>query len=430
MKENEAVYNLFKLVNEESANKYARSLKKYNIYTVGQLYGALNPILPKINKEQIKNKGLTASYLTKIELVNKKEYQTGALKTIIKAPPSELLKINDLLSKVDIPISSLKNNKSVLSLGCKSSKHSYRTTFWSNSPKAHKTKEGLFIVPNYSNAGTVFSQGERGTCVANATVSLIDYLTKNNYSRQFLYHQCKMIDGIPNTEGTYLETVAKVLSLEKLKDYGCVEENLWLYNPYSQDSEHQGPPPEACFDDDRFLANRIAYVRKTSLINDIITLLSGSDEADPVPVVISVALYSSFNNYSSQRTGWISMPLPSEKTIGGHAMLIVGFDKEEQLFLVRNSWGLDWAAENKWGYSGHAVIPYAYLKKYLYTGFSVVDHKIEETNVLPKDRLYNNKYRLESGQLAASKRKVKTNKKTNSPKKKKKEGFFKRLFKM
>lgn len=432
MKENDNVYNLLSEVNKNNARKYANSLKKYNIHTIGQLYGALNPLLPKINADQVKEKALAANYLKSIEKVSSHEYQVTTLKKIIKAPTAEIDKINKLLNKVKLPVNALKNNKSVLSLGCKNSKYNFRTSFWSQNPIPQERGQGLFLVPNYSNAGSVFNQGQRGTCVANATVTLLDYLTKENYSRQFLYHQCKMLDGSPNTGGTYLKIAAKVLSWEMLKDYGCPVERAWEYNPFEDSTEHQGPPPEKSFHGQRFVGKQVAYVRESNSIKDIITLLSGSNVAKPLPVVIGVTLYSSFNNYSSQRTGWITMPLPGETIIGGHAMLIVGFDQEKKLFLVRNSWGYDWAVENEWGYPGHAIIPYAYIKKYLHAGFSLTQHDTDYFNLAEKDRLYNKKIKLESGQLAASKRVSPTRKKTKKAvkktSKKKKKGFFERLF--
>ena len=51
------------------------------------------------------------------------------------------------------------------------------------------------------------------------------------------------------------------------------------------------------------------------------------------------------------------MPLPntsSERLVGGHAVLAVGFDNAKQAFLVRNSWGKDW------GLAGYFWMPYAY----------------------------------------------------------------------
>ncbi len=49
------------------------------------------------------------------------------------------------------------------------------------------------------------------------------------------------------------------------------------------------------------------------------------------------------------------MPLHKEGSIGGHAVLAVGYNDAKQTFTVRNSWG------PSWGQKGYFTIPYAYL---------------------------------------------------------------------
>ncbi len=428
MRENDPISKLLNQVNPQKVRQYNHALKRYNINTIGQLYGALHPLLPRLNRAQAKNKALSSNFFKAVEKVNDVHYQTKSLKKLLNAPLKEINEIEKLLNSVKMTYCNLKNNDSVMSLGCKTHNQRFRTSFWSNSPKASFHSSGLFVIPNYRDLGSVFQQGERGTCVANATVTLLDYLSRINYSRQFLYHQCKMIDGIPNQQGTFLGIAAKALSMKVLKDYGCVKENLWEYNPIIGSSEHQGPPPERCFNAKRFVGKEAVYVRKSNIINDILTLLSGSNQANPVPVVIGVTLFSSFNNYSSQRTGWITMPLPGEQISGGHAMLIVGYDYEKKLFLVRNSWGVSWASANEWGYSGHAIIPFAYIQKYADAGFSIIKHDIEDFDVAEKHRLYNNKMRLESGRLAATKKKKSNTRQQKSKAKKKKKSFWSKFF--
>jgi hypothetical protein len=36
------------------------------------------------------------------------------------------------------------------------------------------------------------------------------------------------------------------------------------------------------------------------------------------------------------------MPQPGEGTLGGHAVCMVGYDKSERVFIMRNSWGVKW----------------------------------------------------------------------------------------
>jgi C1A family cysteine protease len=51
----------------------------------------------------------------------------------------------------------------------------------------------------------------------------------------------------------------------------------------------------------------------------------------------------------------VQMPQPNERSIGGHAVLAVGYDDEQRRFIARNSWGIIW------GQKGYFTIPYEYL---------------------------------------------------------------------
>ncbi len=55
------------------------------------------------------------------------------------------------------------------------------------------------------------------------------------------------------------------------------------------------------------------------------------------------------------RKGKLNLPKPNETTIGGHAVLAVGYNDAQKRFPIRNSWGMDW------GMKGYFTMPYAYL---------------------------------------------------------------------
>ena len=70
----------------------------------------------------------------------------------------------------------------------------------------------------------------------------------------------------------------------------------------------------------------------------------------------SVTVYESFQAASVARTGVVAMPGKGEKTLGGHAVMAVGYDRSAGRFLVRNSWGA------KWGKKGYGTMPFEYLE--------------------------------------------------------------------
>ena len=70
------------------------------------------------------------------------------------------------------------------------------------------------------------------------------------------------------------------------------------------------------------------------------------------PVVIGVQVYQSFEDTPS---GNVPMPEVAEELLGGHAILLVGYDDKTQRFTFRNSWG------TSWGDAGYGTLPYAYV---------------------------------------------------------------------
>lgn len=78
------------------------------------------------------------------------------------------------------------------------------------------------------------------------------------------------------------------------------------------------------------------------------------------PIMIAMEVFDSFEYFTTARTGICPMPLADEKMVGGHAVLVIGYDEKNQWFIVRNSWGADW------GQNGNFMMPYAYARQHVY----------------------------------------------------------------
>lgn len=194
-------------------------------------------------------------------------------------------------------------------------------------------------------ASPVEEQWQLGSCTAQAVVGAYELLTKMHYpdqfvdlSRLFLYYNARKISGdVDEDIGAYIST-----AIEAVKRYGLCREDLW---PYDINKFKVEPNWKSYFDARH---RTISNVYEITSHDQIIRMLDKR-----YPVVVGVAVYSGFDRVGNNATV-LSMPQRSEEPIGSHAMCIVGYDNEQELFLLRNSFGDDWAE------GGYFWVPYAY----------------------------------------------------------------------
>ena len=220
--------------------------------------------------------------------------------------------------------------------------------------------------------GPVRDQGNRGTCVAFATVALREFLDpwQTALSEQFLYWACKQLDGFPEA-GTTLHT-----AMGALNQYGCCRAATWPYQPQPvPGNESQNPPPPAAVPEaTRFRLSDCRPV-EPGLVAHYKRVLAGHGGARPMPVVLGVLVFNSWLlSPATHQSGKITLPLPDEDPVGGHAMCVVGYVDDPAVpgggyFIVRNSWGSQWAAHSPEA-PGHALMPYAYVEACAMEAFS------------------------------------------------------------
>jgi len=74
-------------------------------------------------------------------------------------------------------------------------------------------------------------------------------------------------------------------------------------------------------------------------------------------VLLGIRLFATW--YAPSGDGRIALPASSAVALGGHAVLLVGYDGDAGAtgyFIVRNSWGDDWGEE------GYAYLPDTYIE--------------------------------------------------------------------
>ena len=217
-----------------------------------------------------------------------------------------------------------------------------------------------------ANCPPIRDQKQRGTCVAFASIGFLEFHLNANetgrvkrFSEQFVYWACKADDGRPTEEGTFVSNARQVLKLR-----GSCLGRTWKYNPLPiPGNEGQGPPPQGAeFEATgfEFSANSVAAKNPERLR----ALLDNSK-----PVVLSVKTFPSWDYPTTFATGEITMPVPGDKTDGGHAICVVGYELNPRFpgggaFIIRNSWGTGWAKSSGRFQPGYGTLFFEYVKKY------------------------------------------------------------------
>jgi C1A family cysteine protease len=193
-----------------------------------------------------------------------------------------------------------------------------------------------------------YDQDYGGTCTANAATAALTYEQLKlghkpfAFSRLFVYYNERVLEHTENSDaGAMNRSAVKVLN-----KIGACSEIAWpydltkmLHRPYS--STYNAALHHRCVGYRRVAVNEHAV--KTAVFSDY-------------PVIIGLSIYEYFESDTVARSGVVPMPnLREEKLLGGHAVLLMGYDDDTQQFLVRNSWG------TKWGVHGYFHIPYDYV---------------------------------------------------------------------
>ena len=194
----------------------------------------------------------------------------------------------------------------------------------------------------------VYDQGQLGSCTANAISAAIQFdRMKQNLrpdfvpSRLFIYYNERVIEGtVSSDSGAQIRDGIKTVAKQ-----GTCPEPDWPYDI----SKFAVSPPKPDYTE--ALKNRaVGYSRLVQNLNLLKSCL-----ASGYPFVFGFTVYESFESQAVAQSGMVPMPSASEKTVGGHAVLAVGYDDVPQRFIVRNSWGTGW------GISGYFMMPYAYI---------------------------------------------------------------------
>jgi C1A family cysteine protease len=221
----------------------------------------------------------------------------------------------------------------------------------------------------------VEDQGNVGSCSGQAFAAILEYLDRKgdgkyvDVSRLFIYYNERKLEGtVGEDSGALLRD-----GIKSLAKWGACDEKLW---PYQESIFLREPSSEAYQD---ALKRKIVAYYRVSTLDDVKSAL-----AEGLPVVFGFSVYESFESGEVAKTGMVSMPERSERMMGGHAVVAVGYDDDLGRVIVRNSWG------EAWGDRGYFYLPYGYIESrdlsddfwvILGTGLKFIEEEPFETDI-------------------------------------------------
>ena len=195
----------------------------------------------------------------------------------------------------------------------------------------------------------VYDQGRLGSCVDNAVSADVEsvYIKEGLKApfvpaRLFGYYNARDIEGTTDTDSG--STIRDGVMAYVTK--GFVPEEAY---PYDITKFTQKPSDEIYAMAQHGVIDDFGYVPQTQ--HAVKSILAAGYN-----VIIGFSVYESFETAEMAKTG--IMPVPDtrkEELLGGHGVLVVGYDDDGQYAWVRNSWSA------KWGIGGYFKMPYAVL---------------------------------------------------------------------
>lgn len=203
------------------------------------------------------------------------------------------------------------------------------------------------VVDTRSSCGAIKNQQQMGSCTGHTGAESIEWICRRYLGKQptlsplYFYAKELIADGdFPNDDGSTGLTLCNVGIVS-----GCCEDSLY------PDASQEIIQPTADMDANAAQYRMGAYHGLTGSQ----VALSVLGDPTPWPVEIGFTVYESFESESVATTGIMPIPSPGEQVLGGHEVLMVGYDVGEVATLrpsaagpsalIQNSWGTGWGLQ-------------------------------------------------------------------------------------
>jgi len=195
------------------------------------------------------------------------------------------------------------------------------------------------------NMPPVYDQGNIGSCTTQALCAAYDFIDPENFlgSRLFLYYNERVLGNDIATDAG----ASMIDGITSIQTHGLCPESEWPYDV----TKFAEKPPDSCY---------VSALKKKALrVYNVPNTLNAMQAtlAAGLPFVAGIRIFSSFESTKTAKTGIVSMPKRRDNILGGHAVLVCGYNNATKQWIIRNSWGPNW------GDNGYFYLPYKYLLK-------------------------------------------------------------------
>ena len=215
-------------------------------------------------------------------------------------------------------------------------------------PSTPRYKKKDIILPINANVTMppVLDQQNLGSCVSNAMSNLLRFHMNNvpvfQPSCLYIYWNTRIFENFASDQDTGSSIGGACKSINK---YKYCDEVLWPYVV----TQFSTKPSQAAFDD----AQKHPAIQYTLVDVD---LISFKEILQREPIIFAIVIYESFEYADTISTGFVPLPDKNkEKKLGGHCLLMCGYNDSNQTFTCQNSWG------TYFGNQGYFYIPYNYI---------------------------------------------------------------------
>ena len=196
---------------------------------------------------------------------------------------------------------------------------------------------------------SVYDQGQLGSCTANGIAGALEFdqikqgEQSATPSRLFIYYNERVIEGTTDSDsGAMIRDGIKTIVAQ-----GAPPETEWPYDI----SQFTVKPPQNVYDD--AVAHEALVYQRIDGFPDIDQLRFPLSQG--FPVVFGFSVYQNFESPPFTNDWVLHVPSSDDGMLGGHAVLLVGYDHAATRVLVRNSWS------DQWGIAGYFWMDYEYV---------------------------------------------------------------------